>query len=166
MAGTQAQPVFVYGNQDPAVLKVSYTQGDPGSFDGGVVAAIAPTAAVAAVPIVGRNGDIFVADTSGGLTAYDSTLQIRRWFLASGSTGIAGNKVDSSPSLDVQRDSTGAKTCNRGGILYVPSTGDGSLYAFAVDSDGIDITAPWPKYQHDPANTGNSATPLTSWGCP
>ena len=166
VAGTQSQPLFVYGNQQPGLVKVPYTPGDPGSFDAGVVAAIPPAAVVSGAPVVGRGGDIFVVDTFGGLTAYDSTLQIRRWSLPAGSSGIAGSQVDSSPSLDVQRDGTGAKVCNRGGILYVPSTGDGSLYAFAVDSDGIDINAPWPKYQHDPANTGNSATPLTSWGCP
>ena len=35
-----------------------------------------------------------------------------------------------------------------------------------IDSRGIDTQAPWPKYQHDPRNTGNSATPLTDFACP
>jgi hypothetical protein len=48
------------------------------------------------------------------------------------------------------------------GVLYVPA--GGKLYAFVVDSAGLDPDAPWPKYQHDARNTGNPATPITQ--CP
>jgi len=156
---------LVCGNQQPGLFRVDYQAGDPGVFDGGVAAAIPPAAGVTATPVVGRGGDIFIVDNVGGVAAYDTGLQTQRWVLPT-STGISGGQVDSNASLDVQRDGAGAKVCGRGGVLYVPSTGDGSLYAFAVDSDGLDALAPWPKHQHDPANTGNPATLLAPWTCP
>ena len=42
---------------------------------------------------------------------------------------------------------------------------DGVL-SFITDSRGIDTSAPWPKYQHDPRNTGNSSTSLAEFNCP
>jgi hypothetical protein len=38
--------------------------------------------------------------------------------------------------------------------------------SFIVDSRGIDTNAPWPKYQHDLRNTGNSTTPMVEFVCP
>ena len=37
--------------------------------------------------------------------------------------------------------------------------------ALIVDSRGIDTTAAWPKYQHDPRNTGNADTPVSEFAC-
>ena len=49
------------------------------------------------------------------------------------------------------------------GVTYAGSD-DGALTAVIVDSRGLDTSASWPKYQHDPRNTGNSTTPIQS--CP
>ncbi len=166
VSGSASAPRFVYGNRAPGLLSTSYTEGDPGSFDGGVVAAVPPAKPVTVAPVVGANGDLYVVDSEGNVTAYDPSLASQRWVLPSGATGIQGLQVDTNPALDVVRDGSGAKTCGRGGLLYVPSTGDGSLYAFIVDSDGLSATAPWPKWQHDNANTGNPLTSLSAWACP
>jgi hypothetical protein len=53
----------------------------------------------------------------------------------------------------------------RPGTLYVVSP-SGDLYAFVIDSRGIDTTAPWPEHQHDPRLTGNASVDLTEFGCP
>src|SRR5690242_5333558 len=43
---------------------------------------------------------------------------------------------------------------SRGGTMYYVDQ-FGHVNATLVDSPGINSKAPWPKYQHDPANTGN-----------
>ena len=48
------------------------------------------------------------------------------------------------------------------GIFYF-ANGTGWLMAYIVDSAGLDTSAPWPKYQHDARNTGNTNVSL---GCP
>jgi hypothetical protein len=73
--------------------------------------------------------------------------------------------VESSATIDCARDAAGSKLAGRPGVLYVGSN-SGKLYAFVVDSRGIDTTAPWPKYQHDPRNTGNADTALSEFACP
>ncbi|MBX5481033.1 MAG: hypothetical protein IRZ16_04165 [Myxococcaceae bacterium] len=73
--------------------------------------------------------------------------------------------IEASPNIDCTRDSTGAALKGLPGVLYVGSN-SGNLYAFVVDSRGIDTSAPWPKYQHDPRNTGNADTDLSEFACP
>jgi len=67
-------------------------------------------------------------------------------------------------TIDCTRDDTGT-AISAPGVVYVKS-GSTSLSAIVVDSHGIDTTAPWPKYQHDPRNTGNVDTPMTDFVCP
>ena len=74
-------------------------------------------------------------------------------------------RVSVAPLLDVARDGNGAPRCGRPGILYVVSNA-GTVTSFIVDSQGLDMTAAWPRFQHDNANSGNADTALSSWGCP
>lgn len=77
----------------------------------------------------------------------------------------AGFSTASVPlSIDCTRDSDGS-ALPRPGVVYV-QTNASELTAIVVDSRGIDTTAPWPKYQHDPRNTGNADTPLSEFACP
>jgi len=76
--------------------------------------------------------------------------------------GIDGADVDL--TIDCTRDDAGT-AISAPGVVYVKS-GSTSLTAIVVDSHGIDTTAPWPKYQHDPRNTGNVDTPMTDFVCP
>ncbi|MCY1082196.1 PQQ-binding-like beta-propeller repeat protein [Archangium lansingense] len=109
-------------------------------------------------PAIGRGGMLYAATEGTGLVGEWSTDNFsNRWTLAS---GIGPTSI--SPALDCARDGAGAARDENLGVLYVPA--GGKLYAFVVDSRGLDTSAPWPKYQHDSRNTGNPATPITS--CP
>ncbi|MFZ5440376.1 MAG: hypothetical protein ACOZQL_10225 [Myxococcota bacterium] len=159
VGGTVGAPVFYYGNSAPSVVRVDYAAGDPGSFDAGVSTTSAPSQAVVSAPVVG-DSEIYVVDSQGGVYAYSHSLSLR-WSMGNG----ISNSVVSHPNLDVAR-SAGQKQCGRGGVLYVTSSGSGNLYAFVVDSNGLKSDAPWPKWQHDPSNSGNPAVPLSDWTCP
>jgi hypothetical protein len=66
--------------------------------------------------------------------------------------------VVASPTLDCNRTASASGT----GAYYFATT-SGWLVAYIVDSAGLDLTAAWPKFQHDARNTGNTAVSL---GCP
>jgi len=106
-------------------------------------------------PLVGKDGLIYVAATDSNLSVFDPSLNLH-WtiqLLAS---------VEASLAIDCSRNSLGVIIPGRPAVLYVTTTG-GQVYALIADSEGLDVDAGWPKYQHDPRNTGNSTTPLT---CP
>jgi hypothetical protein len=109
-------------------------------------------------PLVGRDGLIYVAATDFNLSVFDPglNLQWRIDLLA---------PVEASLAIDCARTALGALDPGRPAVLYVTTTG-GQVYALIADSQGLDTSAPWPKYQHDPRNTGNSTTPLSSFACP
>ncbi|WP_233166400.1 hypothetical protein [Archangium sp. Cb G35] len=113
--------------------------------------------AIRATPVVGANGNVYTATTNGTVRAWIADTLTPRWTLTP-SLGA----VEASPTLDCPRDASGSLVAGTHGVLYVPA--GGKLYAFVVDSRGLDTSAPWPKYQHDSRNTGNPATPITS--CP
>lgn len=112
-----------------------------------------------AAPLFGEKGLIYVAEEDGGLSSWDSALNL----LWREDIGIAG--AEASPTIDCSRDNNGSAIPGRPGVLYVAGT-NGFVNAIIVDSKGLDTTAAWPKYQHDPRNTGNSATPLSEFACP
>ena len=72
--------------------------------------------------------------------------------------------VASSPNIDCARNTDGSKRSGPGTLYY--GANNGKLYAIIVDNPGIDTTSPWPKYQHDPRNTGSLSTPLSEFTCP
>jgi outer membrane protein assembly factor BamB len=113
--------------------------------------------AIRATPVVGVNGNVYTATTNGTVRAWIADTLTPRWTLTPGL-----GTVEASPTLDCPRDASGSLVAGNHGVLYVPA--GGKLYAFVVDSRGLDTSAPWPKYQHDSRNTGNPATPITS--CP
>jgi len=70
-------------------------------------------------------------------------------------------------NLDKNRDAAHPCALGQPGVLYVVTAGtQTTVYAILVDSPGIDGSAPWPRYQHDPGSTGNSGTSLAAWACP
>jgi hypothetical protein len=140
-----------FGDQMPALTKVL--------MNATTAAATAPTVApVNGAPAIGQDGTVYTVDSSGEFAAWTANL-VKSWSV----NGLGA--VESSPNLDCARDAAGAKLAGRPGVLYVGSN-TGKVYSFIVDSRGIDTTAPWPKYQHDPRNTGNSTTPMAEFVCP
>jgi hypothetical protein len=115
-------------------------------------------------PVLGAGGALYAASATGPaadigeVSAWSSDNLTLRWKL-SDSVG----RARASPSLDCARQADGTPAAQSKGVLYVPAL-DGRLYALVVDSPGLDKNAPWPKYQHDARNTGNSDTLLTN--CP
>ena len=112
-------------------------------------------------PAFGEGGRLYVATSTGRFEARSATATdlALDW-----SESGFGTTVEASINLDCSRGSDGAKLAGRPGIAYVAS-GSGKVFSLVVDSRGIDTTAPWPKYQHDPRNTGNPNTSLTEFGC-
>ncbi|QRO02408.1 PQQ-like beta-propeller repeat protein [Archangium violaceum] len=117
-----------------------------------------------AAPVLGKQGIFYTASYTGSVvgvgevSAWNATNLTNVWRL-SDSVG----RTNASPTLDCARSPDGTAVSAPHGVLYVPSI-DGKLYAFVVDSPGLDPDAPWPKYQHDARNTGNPNTPISS--CP
>jgi hypothetical protein len=114
-------------------------------------------------PIVGAGGHLYSA-ASGRVYVYDSSpAQEWYWDVPNAPTETVGAQIN----LDKNRDA--ADPCGSGqpGVLYVvTSTGaQTSVYAILVDSKGVEATAPWPRFQHNPGNTGNRATGLADWTC-
>lgn len=118
-----------------------------------------PTAdVVRGTPVIGEGGWLY-------LPSIDGTVSVRplsapatiAWNL----TGLG--QLETSATLDCARDGNGQARAGRPGTLYAVAS-SGEVYAIIVDSRGLDATAPWPKYQHDPQNSGNPARPIIS--CP
>ena len=113
-------------------------------------------------PVAGQGQLLYVLDEAGRLyvlpqgftnatqPAWSSTLP----------SAVAGT-VSASPTLDCNRTKPASGT----GVLYL-ATESGWLVSYIVDSRGLDATAPWPKYQRDGWNTGNTATVGFGPACP
>ncbi len=153
----------VFGDTSGQLNKVTYTSS--GVF-GAPVAVGATTGESVAAPIIGASGLIYALGNKGSLAVRKSSDLSAAWSTTSLVTSVTST---GHPALDVYRDNTGAKVCDKGlGVLYF-STWDGSatnLIAVLVDSNGLEPSAPWPKYQRDNGNTGNFSRSLSHWTCP
>ena len=132
---------------------------------GSQVAAVPPSAVIsfpagaipgATSPVLGNGGWVYATGNDGTVIAAGQSSLDVRWMKSLPAT-IAGT-VFASPTLDCNRTKPASGT----GIHYFV-TSTGWLVAYIADSPGLDVMAPWPKYQHDARNTGS---PSTSVGCP
>ena len=121
-----------------------------------------------AAPLLGKGNKLYIVGDDGALRVLDRTTLTQQWAW----TGVlpASAPAGSISALNIDINRSVAVPCGPGqpGVLYVAATKAGvtSLFAVLVDSQGIDDVAPWPRHQHDPANTGNAATSLAPWTCP
>jgi hypothetical protein len=140
--------------------EVLYGDGTANLLEGNPVASFlsfeSPLGPITAAPVLGQGGLVYALNTSGQLSVLDNTLKLH-W-----SAPVSGTGFNVSPNLDCNRDSSGTPRAGPG-VLYVQSN-DGMLTAILVDSHGLDTSSPWPRYQHDARNTGNSTTPIEA--CP
>jgi hypothetical protein len=140
------------GRNDDRLVTATTTPTTIDAFEAGGV--------IQSAPLLGQGNIVYYATASGTLTArMVSALSSELW-----SIGGLGD-VEASPNIDCARGVGGSPLAARPGVLYL-ATNAPRIYAFVVDSRGIDTTAPWPKYQHDPRNTGNADTPLSEFTCP
>lgn len=109
--------------------------------------------------VLGQGGWLYLS-ASSGFQAWKQDGTAPVWEAADAGFSTA----DVALNIDCTRDDNGVGL-SRPGVVYV-KTGVTKLSAIVVDSHGIDATAPWPKYQHDPRNTGNVDTLLTDFSCP
>jgi hypothetical protein len=119
-------------------------------------------------PVFGQGGKLYVLGRTGRLHVLNAASLLEEWSWAVPLPGPFTAQSFSQLNLDVDRAAAAPCANGQPGVLYLSaSSADVTrLYAILVDSAGVDRNAPWPKYQHDPANTGNPATPLTPYSCP
>jgi hypothetical protein len=155
----------VYGDASGRLVKVSYASGNFGTTDTPVILT-AGSSTADTNPVLGAGGLVYSLSANGTLVVSRTSDLVEQWRLAT-YFPISQSKV-SQPALDLLRDGVGSKQCRGLGVLYVPTSSTGTAYvtAIIVDSAGLEPMAPWPKYQRDNGNTGNSSRGLTSWTCP
>jgi hypothetical protein len=147
----------VYGNNNLILTQIAVGAGSP-------TAVVTSSGVVLGAPAIGQGSVVYTGDTSGTVAAWPLNLSAPPLWRVSLSS-LGSGQIESSVALDCSRDDAGMPMPGRPGVLYV-ATDNGLLFSFVVDSRGIDTTAPWPKYQHDPRNTGNQQTPLAPFACP
>lgn len=168
VGGTAATPRVFYGDNAGVLRGTPLVGLNPVSFGAGVAAPSVGTTLADRAAVVGAGSWVYVAGNDGVLRAIS-------WGVGGPGGGwqwsglLPATTRISQLNLDVDRSSTG-KRCDAGrpGVLYVSAVqgSNARLYAVLVESQGVDGTAPWPRHQHDPANTGNAQTPLSPWTCP
>jgi hypothetical protein len=166
-------PAIAGPNQvwNPAIISNNAIYGDDGlnltqiTVGAGSATAVVPSSGVIkGTPAIGQGSIVYTGDTSGTVTAWTLNLSTPALWSVS-LNGLGSGQIQSGPTLDCARNAVGVPVPGRPGVLYV-ATDSGLLFSFVVDSRGIDTTAPWPKYQHDPRNTGNLQTLLAPFACP
>ncbi|MEQ1731926.1 MAG: hypothetical protein ABL982_26425 [Vicinamibacterales bacterium] len=100
----------------------------------------------ATTPVLGNAGWVYATANDGLVVATDQALSVKWTKVLAPSLG---GQVFASPTLDCNRTRPGSGT----GIHYFATT-TGWVVAYITDSPGLDVNAPWPKYQHDARNTG------------
>ncbi len=123
----------------------------------GVLSAAA-TGTPRGAPVLGTKGLVYLQSDNRTLYVFDKTPMLQ-WAVpnVTGSTGT----VYASPALDCNRLQPSA---GRPGVLYLAA--GSQIAAVVVDSDKLDGTATWPKYQRDARNSGNLQGGNLNPGCP
>jgi hypothetical protein len=170
VGGSGASPVVFWGDNAGVVRSqaMTLTPSFVGSPTASGVLNSPPTKFGKFAQAVGVGGRLYVLGRDGVVRQLNSSSLTEDWQWGSGILPSGSDTALSQLNLDINRDSAMPCAAGQSGVLYVSGTSSNvtTLYALYVDSQGVDRNAPWPRYQHDPANTGNAATSLTPWSCP
>jgi hypothetical protein len=148
--------VVLYGEENPRLTSVL--------IGGGTAVQTTDVGLSRGAPVIGKDGTIYVADfLSNTISAREPIMLNPIWSVSNFDSD--GGMFNSSVALDCTRNDIGASIPGRPGVLYAPDTLQ-NLFCFITDSKGIDPMSLWPKYQHDPRNTGNEQTPRMQFSCP
>ncbi len=169
VGGTPANAVVYYGDNGGRVRRVNIAGGAAVTFASPASSAAIPSVRFSdRAPLLGAGGHVYVIGSDGVLRVLNATTLVEEWNWSGLFPASAPPSAISQLNLDIDRSVPIPCGPSQPGVLYVASTAAGvtKLVALLVDSPGLDRQAPWPRYQHNPANTGNSATGLTLWTCP
>lgn len=162
VGGDAGSPLVFYGDGTGSLRRVALNSTGPsfGMADAGQLGGSLADRA----PLLGRGGKVYLVGDDGALRAVNATTLTEEWRWSSAFPVGPTSQL----SLDINRDSATPCAAGQPGVLYVAASNNSQtrLYAVLVDSQGLDLLAPWPKHQHNPANTGNAATSLAPWTCP
>lgn len=141
----------------------------------GSVTQLSTTLQFASPPVIGGSGVVY--RVAGSIA--QPALMVHHTTGAPAWQGPIGgiDPVFAPPLLDCSRSTGGTKLAGRPGVLYVMSGplqqpvtpvphAPVSLTSLIVDSAGVDTSALWPVFMHDPRRTNNSSTSLAQFSCP
>lgn len=119
-------------------------------------------------PLLGEGGKVYVIGSDGVLRVLRADTLAEEWSWSGLFPSAAPAGAISQLNADLDRSVPSPCASFQPGVLYAASTVGGvtTLRALLVDSRGVDALAPWPRHQHNPANTGNAGTSLSQWTCP
>lgn len=113
------------------------------------------TTPVLAYDTNGDGGTAIFVSRNGAVSAFDADTMTLAWTLEAGDAGVRGGRVDTEP--------IGTEFCNSHGALLVPSSGDGSLYAFTLDGPTFTWrfanAVHWPMAGRTPENELGTPSP-------
>jgi hypothetical protein len=153
----------LYGDAAGVLHGAKLSVSAPSFAAGGASGVVSGVDLSVTAPLVGRGGYVYVRGTDGVVRAFDSVF-VEQWHWTPSTAPSAISQLN----LDYNRDVANPCAVGEPGVLYFAATSGTTtkLYALLVDSAGLEPQAAWPRYQHNPANTGNAATGLSSWTCP
>ncbi len=167
---SDAGHILFYGDNSQVVrrLPMSAVPDFPSPAAASAALGTSSTRFGAFAPVVGSHGKLYVVGRDGVVRALDAATLQETWTWGAGVLPANVDGAISQLNLDIDRSSATPCAAGQPGVLYVAATRSNvtTLYALLVDSQGVDRSAPWPRHQHDPANTGNPATSLAPWSCP
>ncbi len=169
IGGIVGSALVYYGDNAGRVRRVDISGGTGVSFASPIASAQVGSVRFSdRAPLLGDGGKVYVIGSDGVLRVLGALTLVEEWNWPGLFPASAPAAAISQLSLDLDRSVAMPCSTSQPGVLYVASTSAGvtRLHALLVDSRGVDRLAPWPRHQHNPANTGNSATGLVPWTCP
>ena len=160
-AGVGGSEIY-YGDSAGSLRRIHLVASSPPTLGAEADSGPLGTDLSVASPLVGAGSRIYVVDIDRSLRVLNANTLASEWYWTT------SGDITSQLNMDKNRDVLEPCGAGQPGVLYVVTSTNTvvSVYAVLVDSPGLDGNAPWPRYQHDPGNSGNGGTGLGPWTCP